>query len=210
MIYTCPMHPEVRQDHPGTCPKCGGMKLVPEHEIKNGQHPDHTTNKEGFFRTYKPLFIIVGLILLPVIALAVRNGLSGTFDWRISMMQFMAGFFLVFSGLKLLDVPGFATGYATYDLLAQKVKAYGYVYPFLELGLGLTYLTHTAPTATNIATVILMTFSGIGVVRSILQKRAFQCACLGTFIKVPLTKVTIIEDFGMAAMAGLMLISGTM
>lgn len=22
-IYTCPMHPEVRQDHPGKCPKCG-------------------------------------------------------------------------------------------------------------------------------------------------------------------------------------------
>ena len=27
-IYTCPMHPEVRQDHPGTCPKCG-MNLEP-------------------------------------------------------------------------------------------------------------------------------------------------------------------------------------
>ena len=23
IIYTCPMHPEVRQDHPGHCPKCG-------------------------------------------------------------------------------------------------------------------------------------------------------------------------------------------
>lgn len=28
-IYTCPMHPEVRQDHPGNCPKCG-MTLEPE------------------------------------------------------------------------------------------------------------------------------------------------------------------------------------
>ena len=27
-IYTCPMHPEVRQDHPGTCPICG-MALEP-------------------------------------------------------------------------------------------------------------------------------------------------------------------------------------
>ncbi|MCG3185989.1 MAG: Copper-exporting P-type ATPase [Rhodocyclaceae bacterium] len=27
-IYTCPMHPEVRQDHPGSCPKCG-MALEP-------------------------------------------------------------------------------------------------------------------------------------------------------------------------------------
>ncbi len=28
-IYSCPMHPEVKQDHPGSCPKCG-MDLVPE------------------------------------------------------------------------------------------------------------------------------------------------------------------------------------
>jgi len=27
-IYTCPMHPEIRQDHPGNCPKCG-MALEP-------------------------------------------------------------------------------------------------------------------------------------------------------------------------------------
>jgi RND family efflux transporter MFP subunit len=27
-VYTCPMHPEVRQDHPGDCPKCG-MHLIP-------------------------------------------------------------------------------------------------------------------------------------------------------------------------------------
>ena len=29
MIYTCPMHPEVQQDHPGNCPKCG-MTLEPK------------------------------------------------------------------------------------------------------------------------------------------------------------------------------------
>ncbi len=29
VIYTCPMHPEIEQDHPGKCPKCG-MTLVPK------------------------------------------------------------------------------------------------------------------------------------------------------------------------------------
>jgi hypothetical protein len=41
-IYTCPMHPEVRQDRPGKCPKCG-MKLVPEAKPpaagEQGGHP---------------------------------------------------------------------------------------------------------------------------------------------------------------------------
>jgi hypothetical protein len=39
--YVCPMHPEVRQDQPGTCPKCG-MKLEPERPRPGEEHaPDH-------------------------------------------------------------------------------------------------------------------------------------------------------------------------
>jgi len=41
--YTCVMHPEVVQDHPGKCPKCG-MELVPaktnnKHPTSNTEHP---------------------------------------------------------------------------------------------------------------------------------------------------------------------------
>ena len=37
--YTCPMHPEIIQDKPGNCPKCG-MHLVPvkAEEITTAQH----------------------------------------------------------------------------------------------------------------------------------------------------------------------------
>lgn len=39
-VYTCPMHPEIRQTEPGDCPKCN-MHLVPEGEV--GQHGhDHS------------------------------------------------------------------------------------------------------------------------------------------------------------------------
>lgn len=193
------MHPEIRQDHPGTCPICGGMKLVPEQDVQSSGDK----KSEGFFKTYKPLLVIVGIILLA----AVTATISARGTWEDGMVSFMAGFFLVFAGLKLLDVAGFAEGYSTYDLLAHRVKAYGYVYPFLELALGLLYLTRTNLPATNIATIILMLFSGIGVAIKISKKEKFQCACLGTMIKVPLTKVTLIEDFGMAAMALVMLLS---
>src|SRR5574343_480157 len=40
IVYTCPMHPEVRQDHPGRCPKCQ-MHLVPEGEVSHGHPHDH-------------------------------------------------------------------------------------------------------------------------------------------------------------------------
>ncbi|MDF3834156.1 heavy metal translocating P-type ATPase [Cupriavidus basilensis] len=39
-FYVCPMHPEVRQDHPGRCPKCQ-MHLVPESEAQHGSGGAH-------------------------------------------------------------------------------------------------------------------------------------------------------------------------
>ena len=37
-VYSCPMHPEVRSDAPGTCPKCG-MKLVPADPASDTRSP---------------------------------------------------------------------------------------------------------------------------------------------------------------------------
>ena len=39
-VYVCPMHPEVQQDGPGDCPKCG-MHLVPKDEAENGTDSGH-------------------------------------------------------------------------------------------------------------------------------------------------------------------------
>ena len=40
-IYTCPMHPEVRQRGPGSCPKCG-MALEPESPLPPGERVEYT------------------------------------------------------------------------------------------------------------------------------------------------------------------------
>ncbi|ENQ3157287.1 heavy metal translocating P-type ATPase [Pseudomonas aeruginosa] len=39
-MYVCPMHPEIRQDRPGRCPKCQ-MHLVPEAEAQKGHGHGH-------------------------------------------------------------------------------------------------------------------------------------------------------------------------
>ena len=43
IVYTCTMHPEVRQDHPGRCPKCN-MHLVPEGEVTHGHSHEHVSH----------------------------------------------------------------------------------------------------------------------------------------------------------------------
>lgn len=192
------MHPEVTSDKPGVCHKCGSMKLVPK--------TAETSSLKEKTNAYKPLIIIVGMITMVTLVLMLKDFQSGTFMWESTMANFMAGFFLVFAGFKLLDLKGFADAYSTYDILAKRVHSYGYVYPFIELGLGLLFLVGNQSVPLLITTFIIMTFSGLGVLQKIIAKEEVHCACLGTLIKVPLTSVTLVEDFGMVVMTLVMLI----
>lgn len=118
----------------------------------------------------------------------------------------MAGFFFVFSFFKLLNLKGFAEGYGTYDVVARAIPAYGFIYPFIELALGIAFLTGWEPMTTNVLTLVVMGVSTVGVAQSLLKKKPFQCACLGTVIKLPLSKVTLFEDLLMVAMSLVMVI----
>lgn len=149
---------------------------------------------KSWFATYKPLLLIAAFIA--GVSILTSNG-----SLHIGMNTFMAGFFLVFSFFKLLNLKGFAESYAMYDVLAVKVPAYGYVYPFIELALGLAFLTGFNPMVTNWATIIVMGFSSIGVIQSVVGKKKIQCACLGAVFNLPMSTLTIIEDLLMVAMA---------
>ena len=62
-IYTCPMHPEVRQDKPGACPKCG-MALEPEMPtLDEGESPELTDFRRRFLWTL-PLTIVVTVLAM--------------------------------------------------------------------------------------------------------------------------------------------------
>ncbi len=164
-------------------------------------HSHHNMKAEeakSWLATYKPILLIGGFIAGVSILTANGNLHSG-------MNAFMAGFFLVFSFFKLLNLKGFATSYAMYDLLALKVPAYGFIYPFIELALGIAFLTGFNPIFANWATVIIMGFSSIGVIQSVFNKKKIQCACLGAVFNLPMSTVTIIEDLLMVAMAAYMI-----
>ena len=62
-IYTCPMHPEVRQDHPGVCPKCG-MTLEPEMPgLDDDENPELADFSRRFWCTL-PLTVVVTLLAM--------------------------------------------------------------------------------------------------------------------------------------------------
>ena len=62
-IYTCPMHPEIRQDHPGSCPKCG-MTLEPElPSVEDEEDPELKDFTRRFWWTL-PLSIVVVILAM--------------------------------------------------------------------------------------------------------------------------------------------------
>ncbi|RYD58178.1 MAG: heavy-metal-associated domain-containing protein [Sphingobacteriales bacterium] len=179
----------------------GGKYTIAEADAAMSHHvaADDTTATGN---SYYPIFLIFGYIAgITLIIQAVMP----QFSFMMWMQHFMAGFFLVFSFFKLLNLSGFAEGYSTYDIIAKRIKGYGYIYPFIELGLGIALLTGFQPLLTNIITVVVMAVSTIGVTQSLLKKTPFQCACLGTIIKLPLSKVTLFEDVLMVVMGVIMI-----
>jgi hypothetical protein len=57
-----------------------------------------------------------------------------------------------------------------------------------------------------IATLVVLGITTIGVTKALFSKTAIQCACLGTALKLPMTKATFIENSIMIVMAVIMLI----
>jgi hypothetical protein len=156
--------------------------------------------------TYYPLLLLATFLVGLVMLLELR---AGAFVWARAMQNFMGAFFLTFSFFKLLDLRGFAESYRMYDVIAKRLPAYAYIYPFIELSLGAAYVTGVLPLATNVATLVVMSVSSIGVIQSLLAKRTIRCACLGTVFNLPMSTVTLAEDTLMVAMAAAMLFVGS-
>ena len=159
--------------------------------------------EKSWFETYRPILLVFAYITgITLLAEAV----NGSFNWMQWMNHFMAGFFLVFSFFKLLNLNGFAESYAMYDIVAKRIKGYGYLYAFIELSLGIAYLVNFNPIVTNSITVIVMSISIIGVLQSVLNKQKIKCACLGDVFNLPMSTITIIEDALMITMSFIMLV----
>ena len=148
----------------------------------------------------KPLWLIFLYLFLAVFSLNFK-------DWNTTnaMLDFMGLFYMVFSFFKLLDLKGFPDSFRMYDPLAKAIPAYAWVYPFIELALGVLFLMRLQLTLALVLTIILLGTTTVGVVKSLMDKKSIRCACLGTTLKLPMTEATFIENAIMIVMAIAML-----
>ena len=177
--------------------------LDPKYKISVTQHNEIAEQTKSWLETYKPILLIFAYISGITFLIQSKNENFNSMD---AMRYFMAGFFLVFSFFKLLNLKGFAESYSMYDVIAKKIPVWGFIYALIELSLGLAFLINFNPLIVNSVTFIVMSISIIGVLQSVLNKKKIQCACLGAVFNLPMSTVTIIEDALMIVMSGFMII----
>ena len=150
----------------------------------------------------QPLFIILFYLATTVIFLNFK-------DWnsREMMFDFMGLFFIVFSFFKMLDLKNFPTSFSMYDPLAEKILFYGWVYPFIEIALGLMFLVRFELNIALYVTIVILGITTFGVTKTLMNKKKIQCACLGTALKLPMTEATLIENALMLSMSIFLVLS---
>ncbi len=174
------------------------------HNHNHTQYTEHTSPQPRYLaKDFIPLVAVFGVIILFTYITVLWNGVI-TLDEV--MRTFMAGFFIVFGSFKVAKWRGFANAYQMYDLIAKRSKVYAYLYPLIELALGIAYLIGWNLFVTNSITIVVMLVSAAGVFNELRKKNQIPCACLGTVFVFPMTYVTLFEDLLMVAMATAMLL----
>ncbi len=159
-------------------------------------------NDQYTFKNFLPLITIISIILVFTLARQLYSG----FNLTNAMLDFMAGFFIVFGLFKIFNLAGFAMAYQEYDIIAKHISWYAYVYPFIELALGFCYLFRLQVRLANWITLALMIIGSVGVAIELAKGKEIICACLGAVFKIPMTYVTLAEDIIMGLMALYMII----
>jgi len=158
--------------------------------------------EESKWKQLKPLFLILLYISVASILMNYQN-----WNGSEAMLDFMGLFYIVFGFFKMLDLKGFPDSFRMYDPLAKRVPIYAKIYPFVETGLGLMFLMRLQIQVALILTIIILGITTVGVTKTLLDKKAIRCACLGTALKLPMTEATFIENAIMLVMAITLLIN---
>ena len=148
-------------------------------------------------------FIILstGFIVVSLVNYLYLKQIDNERDHKLLMNNIMGSIFIIFGLLKIVNLPKFVQIFNKYDIISQKVPGYGYLYPFIEIALGIAYLRKYRLDAVNGSTIILMIISIISVIISMVKGQKLRCGCLGSFLHIPLSYVTLSENVVMGLMS---------
>lgn len=138
--YTCPMHPEIKQDHPGKCPKCGGMDLVKKSDMDSGHtehdHASMMASPEAAADFLKRFFIVTALLAPLAVFSEPAVKFFGVPDFALrSLLEFGIATIIFYFGLVFFQ----------HAKMEIQMKQYGMM-TLVSLGVGAGYLFSAAST----------------------------------------------------------------
>lgn len=152
------------------------------------------TEEEDY--SYTPVVAIFSTAAL--VAWAAALGIPGFMGVSLSML----------ASLKLMDIESFSESFEKYDLITQQAKPYAKTFPFIELLLGLGFLSGIAPVATGIGSLLVGASGAISVFKAVyIDKLELNCACVGGNSKAPLGAISFLENAIMIGMGAFLLFS---
>ncbi len=154
--------------------------------------------------TYAPVIAIFAMAFL--MAAAARIAVTGgVFDIR-TVEWFIAFSMCLLAVQKLRDLRAFSNQFLGYDLLAQRVVPYAYVYPFAEGLAGVLMIAGAMIWLASPVAIFIGTVGAVSVFKAVyIDKRELKCACVGGNSNVPLGFVSLTENLMMVAMGVWML-----
>ena len=120
-----------------------------------------------FFEYIKFSLIIVGIIIVSYL-LYNYGETRGTPEY---MRWFMGVFMATFAAFKFIGYKMFVTTFAKYDIVAQRFRFYGKLFPFIEMSLASLYLFNILPVGRNVLVAIVAGVAAIGVFREVYRRK---------------------------------------
>lgn len=150
--------------------------------------------------SYRPVIAVFGIAAL--MAAAASWGAFGSPLTERAGEWFIAFGMCILALLKLRDVEAFSNMFLGYDLLAQRVVPYAYIYPFAEALAGILMI---ARALTWLSVPLALFIGGVGAVSVFkavyIDRRELKCACVGGDSNVPLGFISLTENVMMVGMA---------
>lgn len=169
--------------------------LAPESHGRHAAAPLETPDEQKKFNK-----VLLGIFIVSTTLSLIRG-----WDLNRWTADFMAVFFISAAAFKFNDIESFAHIYRTYDPIAKRLRPWGYIFPFIQAFLGFWYLLSSGPNWLNVLTLLVMGSAGYGVYMTMKEKPKFASASLGHFLRLPLSKISRVEDATMFVTAAIML-----
>ena len=176
--------------------RIGGYDALKKYFGLDVENPDE--------KTYTPVIAIFAMAFL--MAAAARFALTGSVFGLRTIEWFIAFSMCLLAVQKLRDLSSFSNQFLGYDLLAQRVVPYAYVYPFAEAFAGVLMIAGALIWLASPVAIFIGTVGAVSVFKAVyIDKRDLKCACVGGNSNVPLGFVSLTENLMMIAMGVWML-----